>query len=64
MAFTYCYKSDKIMDLKEAQELTKGKLGLRVKQESDGVLIYGNAWTLVVDTCKWIKLKLNNFICL
>lgn len=55
MAFTYCYKSDKIMDLKEAQELTKGKLGLRIKEESDGVLIYANAWTLIVDIGKWIK---------
>jgi len=52
------------MDLKEAQEYTKGRLGLRVKQESDGILIYANAWTLIVDTYKWIKLKLNNFICL
>lgn len=52
------------MDLMEAQELIKGKIGLRVKQESDGILIYGNAWILIVDTYKWIKLKLNNFICL
>lgn len=52
------------MDLIEAQELIKGKLGLRIKQESDGILIYGNVWTLVVDIGKWIKLKLNNFICL
>ena len=50
------------MDLNEAQELIKGKLGLRIKQESDGILIYGNALTLIVDIGKWIKLKLNNFI--
>ena len=52
------------MDLKEAEKLIQGKLGMRCKQESDGILIYANAWTLVVDVCKWIKLKLNNFICL
>lgn len=52
------------MDSIEAQELIKGKLGMRCKQESDGILIYANAWTLIVDICKWIKLKLNDFICL
>jgi hypothetical protein len=43
------------MDITEAQELIKGKLGLRVKQESDGVLIYGNAWTLIADIYKWFN---------
>jgi len=60
----HCYKSDKIMNLKEAQELTKGKLGLRYKQEDDGILIYANTWTLIIDISKWMKLRLNNFICL
>ena len=52
------------MDLMEVQELIKGKIGLRIKQESDCILIYGNAWTIIVDINKWIKLKLNKFICL
>ena len=52
------------MNLKEAQELTKGKLGLRYKQEDDGILIYANTWTLIIDISKWMKLRLNNFICL
>jgi hypothetical protein len=52
------------MDLKETQVLIQGKLGMRCKQESDGILIYANALTLIIDIGKWIKLKLNNFICL
>ena len=52
------------MDLEEAQILTQGKLGLRCKQKSDGILIYANALTLIIDIGKWIELKLNNFIIL
>jgi len=52
------------MDLKEPEKLTKGKLGMRFKQKDDGILIYTNAWTLIIDMCKLVKLKLNNFICL
>jgi hypothetical protein len=39
-------------------DLTQGKLGMRY-QESDGILIYANALTLIIDIGKWIKLKLN-----
>ena len=45
------------MELIEVQKLTKNKLGLRCKQEKDYILIYGNAYTLFVDICKWVKLK-------
>lgn len=48
------------MDIKKAQELTKGKIGLRVKQESDGIFIYSNFLTLITDLYRLIKLKLNN----
>ena len=40
-------------------DLTQGKLGMRYSQESDGILIYANALTLIIDIGKWIKLKLN-----
>ena len=45
--------------MNEAEYLTKGKLGLRFKQENDGILIYANAWTLIIDTYRWIKLNYN-----
>ena len=48
------------MELKDVEKLIKGKLGLRVKQESDGILIYANAWTLILDIGKWMKLILTN----
>lgn len=52
------------MNLKEAQELIKGKLGLRIKEENGGILIYGNGLILIVDISKWLMFKLNKFICL
>ncbi len=42
---------------KKVKELMKG----RIKQENDGILIYGNSLTLIIDIGKWLKLKLNNF---
>jgi len=46
------------MELKDYQELIQGKLGMRCKQKNDGILIYANVWTLIIDIWKWIKLKI------
>lgn len=35
------------------------KLGMRKKVNEDGtIIIYANAWTLIVDIFKWLKNKL------
>lgn len=46
------------MDLKTANELINNKLGLRVKETEDYIIIYGNGWTFIVDIYKWIKNQL------
>ena len=48
------------MEKKEIEQYTKNKLGLRYKQETDGILIYANAWTMIVDVCKYLKLLIKN----
>ena len=50
------------MELKSIQKLIEGKPGIRIKQDSDGILLYANAWTLIVDVSKWVKLKIKTLL--
>jgi len=45
------------MTLEEAKEYSKNKLGGRCKQYNDSVIIYANAFTLIVDLFKLLKRK-------
>ena len=42
-----------------AQKIKEQYLGMRYKIDKNGdILLYANAWTLIVDCCKWCKHKL------
>jgi len=46
-----------LMTLEEAKEYSNNKLGGRCKQYNDSVIIYANAFTLIVDLFKLLKRK-------
>jgi hypothetical protein len=43
----------------QLRNMTKNYLGIRYRTNKDESFeAYANAWTLIVDTCKWIKNKI------
>ena len=52
------------MDFKEVKEFASKRIGLRCKKQDDYTLIYGNAFTIVIDLYRLAKRKIKNFYCL
>ena len=49
-----------IITEEQLRDLTKNYLGIRYRTNKDGSFeAYTNAWTLIVDICKYIKNKLS-----